>query len=291
MTEATDEVKTINKNELENNEAKVDFTLKIQLNDGFDDKVKEFLDKSGITNNVLAGEKAIFALQTLHEADELILKKSVARNEMPKSSIRLEMLTSNGEKIELPKVDMGRYLFKNADLNKIINVSSSKVVENQISQETQKAFADLMKKDSDGRFKTGINLDNILENGVKGLEGIADSIGDEHLSSFVKNFTTAYSVLGAKKEDSSLDKDTNNSLSRDKEKASETPAINEQSVAMKETQKQEQSVDENKPKTSKIPDGAISAIKEQAGKEISKIKKTKTKEKTISKPTDIGRGM
>lgn len=250
-----------------NQESSVDFTLKIQLNDGFDEKIKEYLDKSGITDNVLTGEKAIFALQTLHEADELILKKSVSKNEMPKSSIRLEMLTSNGEKIELPKVEMGRYLFKNADLNKIINVSSSNVVENQISQETQEAFANIVKKDKNGKFKTKINLDNILENGVKGLESIADSIGDEHLSSFVKNFTTAYNILGYKQEKEKpltkddLDKSINEALSN-----------------------------KDKPQT-KIPDDAIKAIKSEASREISKIKKTEPKEKTISKPTDIARGI
>lgn len=254
----------------------VDFTIKISLNSDFDSEVKQFLDKSGITNNVLAGDKAIFALQTLHEADELILKKAINRNEMPKSSIRFEMLTSNGEKIDIPKVEMGRYLFKNADLNKIINVSSSKIVENQISEETQKAFSNLMKKDKDGKFKIGVDLDNVVENGVRSLEGIAESIGDEHVSSFVRNFAAAYGVVGKR---SSIQENIINK-EKPKEKGQETKAPDKEEEKITTTTKE-------KPK---IPENAIKAIKDEFAKGIAKIPKAETKEKTITKSTSLGKG-
>ena len=256
----------------------VDFTIKISLNSDFDSEVKQFLDKSGITNNVLAGDKAIFALQTLHEADELILKKAINRNEMPKSSIRFEMLTSNGEKIDIPKVEMGRYLFKNADLNKIINVSSNKIVENQISEETQKAFSNLMKKDKDGKFKIGVDLDNVVENGVRSLEGIAESIGDEHVSSFVRNFAAAYGVIGRRAnniQENIINKE------KPKEKGQEAKAPE------KEEEKATTTTIKEKPK---IPGNAIKAIKDEFAKGIAKIPKSETKEKTITKSTSLGKG-
>jgi|GEM_PF-1522120 hypothetical protein len=256
----------------------VDFTIKISLNSDFDSEVKQFLDKSGITNNVLAGDKAIFALQTLHEADELILKKAINRNEMPKSSIRFEMLTSNGEKIDIPKVEMGRYLFKNADLTKIINVSSNKIVENQISEETQKAFSNLMKKDKDGKFKIGVDLDNVVENGVRSLEGIAESIGDEHVSSFVRNFAAAYGVIG--KRANNIQENIINK-EKPKEKGQEAKAPE------KEEEKTTTTTTKEKPK---IPENAIKAIKDEFAKGIVKIPKTETKEKTITKATSLGKG-
>ena len=171
---------------------------------------------------------------------------------------------------------MGRYLFKNADLNKIINVSSSKIVENQISEETQKAFSNLMKKDKDGKFKIGVDLDNVVENGVRSLEGIAESIGDEHVSSFVRNFAAAYGVVGKR---SSIQENIINK-EKPKEKGQETKAPDKEEEKTTTTTKE-------KPK---IPENAIKAIKDEFAKGIAKIPKAETKEKTITKSTSLGKG-
>lgn len=266
--------KELNKNN--NSEQLSDgFYIKITPSQNFDPEFKKLFDESSknkdFFNKIYKNDEAIALLQMIDKVDAQIKKKSFNKNELPKQFLNFEIQFPSGNQINFD-APLGRELFKDGDLDKLLQVSSQDLNVPHLNEDDKRIFSNALEKEKNGQYKTKVNpkaFERMFDNGLNGLAKTAESIGDENINAFVKGFANAYGFDRNLSQDSLFTKTNENNKNQTKEKPKEQTDV-----------------------SYKISDKEKEIIKQDALKSYSVNVKTKPdKDKEISKPTTIGKSL
>lgn len=263
-----------------------DFSMSIKIFPvgEFDETTKKLFEEHKLFDRIWQKDEAKAMFQLLGKLDNKINETALANNKFPNSKLHFEMLTDKNEQVNID-VPLGRNLFRNGDINKLIDYSRNDLKLNQVSQDTADKIKALMATNEKGEYVTKVNnhtIENMFNGGMEGLAKSAQSIGDEHLTAFVQGFASAY---GFSKVAPTQEKVFDKNAEKQPNLAEKIDNLT-QIVA---NQSKENSQEKQSKKSSEITQDEMNAIKEETNKVGNEVlnKGKKPKDKNISKPTDI----
>ena len=248
------------------NEKNPNFSIKITPSKNFNPEFKKLLEKSGIFNKIHNGESAIVVMQMINELDQTIKETNFSKNKFPKETLNFEIQTPSGNKLDF-NVPMGRNLFQDGNLEKLINIGTGKITNNALNENDKRDWRKIFEKDQNKQSKTKVNthsLENTLNNGIGQLANAGAGLGDDNIEAFLVAFTNSY---GLNRKFNFPNENNNKNNDKEQNKENENP-MNKQNNAITENE--------------------LNNIEKLSKEAVSKITKTKEKEKGISKPTSLG---
>lgn len=267
---------------------KPDFAIRITPDENFNPQYKKFFEEKGIFNKIHNGDGATSILQMINELDQRIKEESFAKNEFPKDSLNFEIQTPSGNQLNFT-APMGRDLFKDGDLEKLINVSTEKIENNTLSEKDKRDWKKIFEKDSNKQYKLKVDtkaIGNTIDGGIDGLARAGRGLGDENIDAFLVAFTNSYGfnrnfqIPTREKDDSNQEKNKNNEKTKENKEEKDI-----QKTKNNEPVKEKQNKNKSK---NPITQKELDDISKRTSEAVSKITKTKDKEKGISKPTSLG---
>ena len=260
-----DEYTSTNKENIKENEEKPNFSIKITPDKNFSPEFKKFFKKNGIFDKIHSGDSAIAVMQMVNELDQIVKEENFNKNKFPKETLNFEIQTPSGNKLDF-NAPMGRNLFQDGNLEKLINIGTEKITNNVLNEDDKRDWKKIFEKDKNKKYKIKVNTQSIekaIDGGINELAKAGKGLGDDNLEAFLVAFTNSYGL------DRKFNFPNENNKNNDKEqnKENENP-INKQNNAITEKE--------------------LSNIEKLSKEAVSKITKTKEKEKGISKPTSLG---
>lgn len=257
--------KELNKNN--NSEQLSDgFYIKITPSQNFDPEFKKFFKKTGIFDKIHSGDSAIAVMQMVNELDQIVKEENFNKNKFPKETLNFEIQTPSGNKLDF-NAPMGRNLFQDGNLEKLINIGTEKITNNVLNENDKRDWKKIFEKDQNKKYKIKVNTQSIekaIDGGIDELAKAGKGLGDDNLEAFLVAFTNSY---GLDRKFNFPNENNNKNNDKEQNKENENP-INKQNNAITEKE--------------------LSNIEKLSKEAVSKITKTKEKEKGISKPTSLG---
>lgn len=242
------------------------FAIKITPDKNFSPEFKKLFKKTGIFDKIHSGDSAITVMQMVNELDQVIKNENFSKNKFPKETLNFEIQTPSGSKLNF-NAPMGRNLFLDGNLEKLINTSSEKITNNVLSEQDKRDWSKIFEKDKNKRYKLKVNtksIENAIDGGIDELAKAGKGLGDDNVEAFLVAFTNSYGL------DRNFNFPNNNNNKKDEKEKNKD---NEKPI-----KKQDNAITEKE----------LSNIGNLANEAVSKITKTKEKEKGISKPTSLG---
>lgn len=261
-----DEYISTNKENIKENEEKPNFSIKITPDKNFSPEFKKFFKKTGIFDKIHSGDSAIAVMQMVNELDQIVKEENFNKNKFPKETLNFEIQTPSGNKLDF-NAPMGRNLFQDGNLEKLINIGTEKITNNVLNEDDKRDWKKIFEKDQNKKYKIKVNTQSIekaIDGGIDELAKAGKGLGDDNLEAFLVAFTNSY---GLDRKFNFPNENNNKNNDKEQNKENENP-INKQNNAITEKE--------------------LSNIEKLSKEAVSKITKTKEKEKGISKPTSLG---